>query len=85
MVEQRGFDHHEDDQTVDVCGLELALILEQQPADTDRDGLTDSNELFVTFTDPLRDDTDSDGVLDGADAALVARAFRMRRRSLRSR
>lgn len=34
-------------------------------ADTDSDGLTDSQEVFVFKTNPLKPDTDGDGKADG--------------------
>ena len=34
-------------------------------ADTDRDGLSDGDEVYIYFTDPTLDDTDGDGNLDG--------------------
>lgn len=37
--------------------------------DTDHDGLSDLMELTETFTDPLKADTDADGVLDGIEVA----------------
>ncbi len=39
------------------------LNLEKQ--DSDDDGLTDYEEIYLTWTDPLRIDTDSDGISDG--------------------
>ena len=35
--------------------------------DTDSDGLTDYQEVFVYFTDPNNPDTDSDGLFDGTE------------------
>lgn len=35
--------------------------------DTDGDGLTDSNEIFVTKSSPTNPDTDGDGLADGSD------------------
>ena len=37
-------------------------------ADTDFDGLSDSDEIWFTGTDPLNPDSDFDGVLDSEDA-----------------
>ena len=39
-------------------------------SDTDSDGLSDSNEVFVTFTDPALYDTDNDGLVDGEDGHI---------------
>lgn len=38
-----------------------------QNADTDADGLTDSEELYDTYTDPTKADTDGDGISDGQE------------------
>lgn len=38
-----------------------------QRVDTDSDGLSDYEEVFVWFTNPARVDTDGDGVADGAE------------------
>ncbi|MBI2373891.1 MAG: tandem-95 repeat protein [Deltaproteobacteria bacterium] len=38
-------------------------------ADSDGDGLSDGIEAAVTLTDPLRDDTDDDGLIDGSEDA----------------
>jgi hypothetical protein len=38
-------------------------------ADTDGDGLTDGDEVYVYSTSPLDDDTDGDGFLDGDEVA----------------
>ncbi len=37
---------------------------ELRARDSDNDGLSDYTEMYTTFTDPLRPDTDSDGVCD---------------------
>jgi hypothetical protein len=37
-------------------------------ADSDGDGLSDGREEFVLGTDPLKEDTDSDGLLDGVES-----------------
>ncbi|MFN2338954.1 MAG: hypothetical protein ABR544_08300 [Gammaproteobacteria bacterium] len=46
-------------------------------ADTDDDGLSDHDEIFVVGTDPLDPDTDGDGIPDGvvdlADVLLARR------------
>ncbi|MBU1908884.1 MAG: hypothetical protein KJ726_02425, partial [Verrucomicrobia bacterium] len=47
--------------TVDMGGYEFIHSL----ADSDADGLTDSNEIYSVGTDPLRSDTDGDGAGDG--------------------
>ncbi len=44
---------------------ELELGTDPSDPDTDDDGLTDGDELFVFATGPLNPDTDGDGVLDG--------------------
>ena len=49
------------------------LILEETQKDTDGDGLTDLEELFVTSTHPLKVDTDNDGLNDGEE--YEAQAF----------
>jgi hypothetical protein len=36
-------------------------------ADSDGDGLSDGDELYVTFTDPTDDDTDGDSLSDGGE------------------
>ncbi|MFA6490637.1 MAG: hypothetical protein WCT43_01995, partial [Candidatus Magasanikbacteria bacterium] len=36
-------------------------------ADTDGDGLSDSDEVKIWLTDPLKADTDGDGYLDGSE------------------
>lgn len=43
---------------------EALAILAQQQTDTDKDGLSDYDELNVYSTSPYLDDSDSDGVLD---------------------
>lgn len=45
--------------------LEIAWGLDPENSDTDGDGLTDYEELFLTCTDPLLTDTDGDGISDG--------------------
>ena len=37
-------------------------------ADSDGDGLSDGREVFVLGTDPLNEDTDDDGLLDGVES-----------------
>lgn len=39
-------------------------------SDTDTDGLTDTDETTIWFTNPLDPDTDNDGLLDGTEADL---------------
>ena len=46
------------------CSLPLALYAR----DSDNDGLTDMEEAAL-LTDPFRDDTDGDGVIDGQDSS----------------
>lgn len=45
--------------------VEAARISEQKEADTDRDGISDYDELYAYKTSPYLDDTDSDGFRDG--------------------
>lgn len=44
---------------------EASLGTDPNDADTDDDGLSDGNEVFVFATGPLNPDSDGDGVLDG--------------------
>lgn len=46
---------------------EAAATEAQKTADTDRDGLSDYDELYLYRTSPYLDDTDSDGLADGAE------------------
>ncbi len=46
---------------------EVGLGIHPDTTDTDRDGLTDDEEFYVLFTDPLSPDTDADGVDDGLE------------------
>lgn len=39
-------------------------------ADTDDDGITDFEEIFLFETNPLESDTDGDGILDGEETSL---------------
>jgi hypothetical protein len=74
-----GLDPAFDDAALDLDGDGLSNALERDlgtaPSlrDTDDDGLDDDEELFAGAdgfrTDPLDDDSDRDGVLDGADGA----------------
>ncbi|MEQ1569189.1 MAG: hypothetical protein ABMA64_26370 [Myxococcota bacterium] len=50
---------------------ESELGLDPEASDTDRDGLTDGDEV-AGDTDPARPDTDGDGLLDGAEAGYGA-------------
>lgn len=45
-------------------GVETKLGLDYRKADTDGDGLTDYQELYMTMTDPLLTDTDDNGTSD---------------------
>lgn len=47
--------------------LEFELSLDPNSADTDHDGISDFDELNVTFTDPTNPDSDRDGLKDGAE------------------
>ncbi len=47
--------------------IEDALGLDYLSPDTDEDGLTDYEELYLTLTDPLNPDTDGNGINDGED------------------
>lgn len=38
--------------------------------DTDDDGLSDSDELYIYFTNPNIPDTDGDGICDGDEVKL---------------
>lgn len=50
--------------------LEFELSLNPNSPDTDRDGISDFNELNVTFSDPTHADTDLDGLSDGIEVAV---------------
>lgn len=45
------------------------ITLGQEIVDTDADGLSDSDELNIYFTDPKNSDTDGDGYNDGLEIA----------------
>ncbi|MFI8577835.1 VWA domain-containing protein [Rossellomorea aquimaris] len=45
--------------------IEKKLGLKTNKEDSDHDGLADGYELYVTFTDPLKKDSDSNGIDDG--------------------
>lgn len=47
---------------------EAAATEAQKTADTDKDGLSDYDELYIFRTSPYLEDTDSDGINDGAEA-----------------
>lgn len=47
--------------------LEDSMGLDYLSSDTDDDGLTDYEELYLTLTDPLNTDTDGNGIDDGED------------------
>lgn len=49
--------------------IERERIAELQNADTDKDGLSDYDELYVFRTSPFLEDSDSDGVSDGNEVA----------------
>lgn len=51
---------------------ENRLGLDPASADTDKDGLTDDEELYINGTDPLSRDTDGDGLTDYSEVALGA-------------
>jgi len=46
-------------------GLDATLPVGGSASDWDGDGISDYNEIFVTFTDPKNADTDGDGLEDG--------------------
>lgn len=52
-----------------VDGIEKELKLNYRMADTDGDGLSDYQELYLTITDPLLPDTDGDGTTDAEEDA----------------
>lgn len=58
-------DEDDDDQDGVRNGRERELGLDPNNPDTDSDGLTDGDELFVYKTDPSTKDTDGDGLSDG--------------------
>ena len=47
--------------------FEVFLRIEELPVDSDGDGLTDTQEVNTTHTNPLDADTDDDGLSDGAE------------------
>lgn len=47
--------------------IEKKLKLKHNTADTDGDGLLDGYELYVTFTDPSKKDSNGNGISDGED------------------
>ncbi|MCH5249049.1 MAG: cellulose binding domain-containing protein [Lachnospiraceae bacterium] len=47
--------------------LEIVLGLNPYSDDSDADGLTDYEEMNVTMTDPLKADTDGNGIIDSED------------------
>jgi hypothetical protein len=47
--------------------LSTAPLPSLSQRDTDRDGITDYDELYVLGTDPYLSDTDRDGILDSID------------------
>ncbi len=61
-------DSESDDMDTDGDGLadslEKAFGLDCKNADTDGDGLSDYQEVYMTWTDPLKKDTDGNGVSD---------------------
>ncbi len=52
--------------TISACGSAGT-----QAQDSDGDGLSDADEMLVYGTDPRNPDTDSDGILDGAEGFLA--------------
>jgi hypothetical protein len=50
-----------------ITWIDATIAANQPDPDSDGDGLTDSEELEVYFTDPLNPDTDGDGLLDGEE------------------
>ncbi len=61
-----GGEDYDGDQIPDAeeIGMQLSPILK----DTDRDGITDYDEMYVYGTDPLKADSDGDGAEDGWEA-----------------
>ena len=47
----------------------LVLATPSFAIDSDNDGIDDDTEIYITGTDPLDDDTDNDGLLDGFEDA----------------
>jgi hypothetical protein len=47
--------------------FEMRVTIEELPADSDGDGLNDTDEVSTHHTDPLDSDTDNDGLTDGAE------------------
>jgi hypothetical protein len=64
-----------------VCVLCVAMICLSAPAfaalavDTDRDGLSDHDEMHIYGSDPDRADTDGDGLRDGDERAFWGEAW----------
>lgn len=50
--------------------LEKLLGTDPNNPDTDGDGLTDWEEVYIYGTDPLNRDTDGDGIIDGDEVEL---------------
>ena len=48
---------------------ELELGTKLDVDDTDEDGINDGDEINIYFTDPLKEDTDGDDVIDGLEVA----------------
>jgi len=48
----------------------IPVVVGAQAVDSDNDGLSDSDESFIYFTDPTSSDTDGDGYVDGEEVAL---------------
>jgi len=63
--DESSLDQNDDDDDGIPNWLEDALGTDKNNPDTDGDGLTDYEELFITFTNPLLWDTDGSGISDG--------------------
>ena len=67
-VEDRGLD-------VTVVGVDYFTTLPSVSADTDGDGLDDSDEINIYGTDPNLVDTDGDGLVDGAGGIVTIASY----------
>ncbi|MFP6898992.1 MAG: hypothetical protein VCA38_20565 [Roseibacillus sp.] len=61
------FDGFEDGFEVDNAALGFDPTVDDGAGDFDGDGITNGDEFFITFTNPLKADTDGDGLDDGVE------------------